>query len=255
MFSAVDAYDRFVGRYSRGLARQLIALSGVGPGMRALDVGCGTGALTSELVAVLGPDSLSAIDPSEAFVAAARERLPGVDIRLGPAEQLPFHDDEFYATFAQLVVNFMTDAAGGLREMSRVTRSGGRVLGAVWDYGGGMTLLRTFWDAASALSNGGQVRDERNMRYATQPELAALWQQAGLLDVAVTPVVVPAHYADFEDLWAPFEKGIGPAGAYTTALTKDRRRALKAEMQRRLGVADEPFNLTARAWAAVGRVP
>src|SRR5688500_18374764 len=107
MFSADDAYDRFVGRYSPGLARELIALSGLGAGMRALDVGCGPGALSAELVAVLGVANVSAIDPSEAFVNAARDRLPGVDIRVGPAEQLPFDDDLFDAAFAQLVVNFM----------------------------------------------------------------------------------------------------------------------------------------------------
>src|SRR5688572_1104848 len=104
MFSAVDAYDRFVGRYSPGLAHELIALSRVGAGMRALDVGCGTGLLTSELVRVLGPANVVAIDPSEAFVTAARARLPGVDVRVGPAEDLPFEDGSFDATFAQLVV-------------------------------------------------------------------------------------------------------------------------------------------------------
>ena len=255
MFTAVDAYDRFVGRYSPGLARQLIALSGIEAGMRALDVGCGTGTLTAELVAVLGSGNVVGIDPSEAFVDAARSRLPEVEIRVGPAEQLPFDDEAFDAALAQLVVNFMTDANEGLREMSRVTKTGGVVAGAVWDYGDGMTMLRTFWDSASALSESGRVRDERNMRFATQPELEGLWLRAGMTSVVVTPAVVTVSYRGFEELWAPFEQGIGPAGAYTVALPGQARAALKDEMRRRLAVGEEPFDLTARAWAAVGRVP
>ena len=134
---AADSYDRFMGRYSVLLAPQLAAFAGVAPGQRVLDVGCGPGALTTELVRLLGPDEVTAVDPSEPFVAAARERHPGVTVEQAAAEALPFADDSFDAALAQLVVHFMTDPVAGLQEMARVTRGGGLVAACVWDHGGG----------------------------------------------------------------------------------------------------------------------
>jgi SAM-dependent methyltransferase len=250
------AYDRLVGRYARELGRALIAAAGVQPGARALDVGCGPGALTTELVAVLGPDAVAAVDPSEPFVAACRERLPGVRVDLAAAEALPFGDAAFDHALAQLVVNFMGDAVAGVAEMRRVTRPGGTVAAAVWDYRGGMTLLRHFWDAAVALDPSAADRDEgRRMPFCTPPELSALWSAAGLEDAAITDAVVSAGYDSFEDLWQPLELGVGPSGAYAAALTPERRAAFKEEFRRRLDVGDEPFRLTARAWLATGGVP
>jgi SAM-dependent methyltransferase len=254
MFTAVDAYDRFVGRYSAELARRLIATSGLAAGDRALDVGCGPGGLTTELVALLGPDHVAAVDPSPAFVEACRIRNPGVTVEVATAEALPFDNRAFDASLAQLVVNFMTDARAGIGEMKRVTKSRGAVVAAVWDYGGEMTLLRTFWAAAATVQSTGFKRDERNMRFASPGELRELWTAVGLRDVVVSEAVVAAHYADFNDLWQPLESGVGPAGAYTSALPEDRRMALRAEMQRRLGMGDKPFDLTARAWVVTGRV-
>jgi ubiquinone/menaquinone biosynthesis C-methylase UbiE len=247
-----EAYDRFVGRYSGALAQELCDAAGVRTPASALDVGCGPGALAAELASRLGPERVAAIDPSEPFAAAARSRLPGVRVETGAAEALPFADGEFDFALAQLVVNFMTDALAGVREMRRVSR--GVVAAAVWDYKERMTLLRTFWDAALEVDPTAGERDEgRRMGYATPNDLAGLWRAAGLGHVAVGPVTVVAAYADFEDLWAPLERGAGPAGAYTTSLEPERRAALKAELRRRLDAGNGPFRLTARAWVVTGR--
>src|SRR5688500_4873461 len=144
---AADAYDRFMGRYSRLLSPQLADFAGVRGGQRVLDVGCGPGALTSELVMRLGPSAVAAVDPSESFVAAARARHPGVDVQRASAEQLPFADDEFDAALAQLVVHFMADPVAGIREMARVTREHGVVAACVWDHAGDAGPLSLFWKA------------------------------------------------------------------------------------------------------------
>lgn len=250
-----EAYDRFVGRYSHDLARALISAADVRPGGRALDVGCGPGALTTELAAVLGSENVAAVDPSVPFADACRQRLPGVDVHLASAEALPFDDDAFDHVLAQLVVNFMTDAPGGVREMHRVTRRGGTIAAAVWDYAGEMTLLRGFWDSAVALDPAAAARDEgRSMPFCTPEDIGALWATADLEDVEVSAVVVDAGYDDFEDLWHPLEVGVGPAGAYATSLAIDHRAALKEHLHRHLAVEDGPFRLTARAWVVTGRV-
>ena len=252
---SADAYDRLVGRYSPQLASALIAFAGVEPGMRALDVGCGTGAVTAALADRLGPERVRAVDPSEPFAEACRARLPGVEVVVAGAEALPFADGEFDAALSQLVVNFMRDAEAGVREMARVTRSGGLVASCVWDYAGEMTLLRTFWDAAREVDPAGGAADEGAvMRWCTEDELAGLWRTAGLGDVRSAPLVVSASYAGFEDLWSPLLAGIGPAGAFCVSLDDDHRAALHDTYRRRLGVGDDPFELTARAWAVAGSV-
>ncbi len=250
-----EAYDRHVGRYCRELAVALIAAAGVQPGRRALDVGCGPGALTAELAALLGAEQVQAVDPSPPFVDACRRRVQGVQVGVASAESLPFADASFGHALAQLVVNFMTDPPAGVREMRRVTRPGGTVAAAVWDYAGEMTLLRRFWDAAVALDPSAADRDEgRSMPYCTPDELGALWSAAGLAEVSVSAAVVEAGYEGFEDLWLPLTLGVAPSGAYAAALPPERRAALKQELRRRLAVGDEPFRLTARAWIASGRV-
>jgi SAM-dependent methyltransferase len=252
---STDAYDRFVGRYGAELAAALIEFTRVEPGMRALDVGCGPGALTSALAARLGAPNVCAVDPSEPFAEACRARVPGVEVRVASAEALPFADGSFDATLSQLVVNFMRDAEAGVRELVRVTRPGGVVASCVWDYAGEMTLLRTFWDAAREVDPGAAAADEgATMRWCTDGELAELWRSAGLRDVRFTPLVVHADYADFEDLWWPLPTGVGPAGAFCKSLDDDGRTALHDALRRRLGVGDGPFELTARAWAVAGLV-
>jgi ubiquinone/menaquinone biosynthesis C-methylase UbiE len=249
------AYDRFVGRYSPALAVAMIDRSGVAPGQRALDVGCGSGALVAALAEVLGAENVAGVDPSEPFADAARAKVPEAEIVVGSAEALPFEDDSFDATLSQLVVNFLSDPDQGLREMSRVTRPGGGVAGCVWDYGGEMTMLHTFWDAATALDpeGAGPLVETHTMRFATPEELGTLWERAALADVEVSPIVVEASYDDFEDLWRPFTAGIGPAGAYTASLDAEAQSALREEYARRLGDPTGAFELSARAWCAFGR--
>jgi ubiquinone/menaquinone biosynthesis C-methylase UbiE len=251
-----EAYDRWVGRYSPALARELTEFAGVTRGERALDVGCGPGALTTQLATISGAQNVAAVDPSESFVAACRERNPRVRVELAGAASMPFQDGEFDHALAQLVVNFMPDAHAGLAEMRRVTGSGGAITACTWDYADGMTLIRNFFDAAIALEPSAAEHDEgTKMRYCQPDELQALWVESGLNDVEVRPLVVIGEYAGFEDLWSPLEYGVGPAGAYVVSLDAERRSALKDELRRRLGVADQPFELTARAWAVRGVAP
>jgi SAM-dependent methyltransferase len=255
-FASAEAYDRFVGRYGAQLAEALVEFARVEPGMRALDVGCGPGALTAALVERLGAANVYGAEPSEPFAEACRARLPGVEVVVAAAESLPFADGTFDVTLSQLVVNFMQDAQAGVREMTRVTRPGGAVASCVWDYGGEMTLLRAYWDAAREIDpEGAAAADEgAAMRWCREGELADLWRAAGLRGVRSGSFVVRAAYSDFEDLWWPLPTGVGPAGAFCKALDDDRRAALHEAFRRRLGVGDGPFELTARAWAAAGSV-
>ena len=189
--------------------------------MRALDVGCGPGALAAELAALLGPGAVTAIDPSAPFAAACAARLPEVEVVVGSAEALPFADATFDAVLSQLVVNFMGDAQAGVREMARVARPGGVVASCVWDYAGEMTLLRAFWDAAHRDRPGRRRggRRGRGHEWCRDGELAELWHAAGLRDIRSDAFVVRASYTGFEDLWAPLPTGVGPAGAFCAALT------------------------------------
>jgi SAM-dependent methyltransferase len=255
--AAAEAYDRHVGRYGAPLAAALIRFSRVEPGMRALDVGCGPGALTAALAERLGEASVSAVDPSEPFAEACRRRSPGAEVLIASAEALPFADQAFDATLSQLVVNFMHDPEAGVREMARVTRPGGIVASCVWDYPGEMTLLRAFWDAAREVDpEGGAAADEGTvMQWCAEGELAELWRAVGLHAVRFGELVVTAGYADFEDLWSPFPTGVAPSGAFCKSLDGDRRAQLHDAYRRRLGVGGEPFELTARAWAVAGIVP
>jgi SAM-dependent methyltransferase len=251
------AYDRFVGRYSPALAEALVDFAGVEPGMRALDVGCGPGALAGALAQRLGPENVAAADPSEPFVEACRARVPGAEVVVAHAEALPFAEGTFDAVLSQLVVNFMDDAEQGVREMARVARPRGVVASCVWDYRGEMTLLRAFWDAARDVEpERAAAADEGvTMRWSGEGELAELWRSSGLDGVRFAPLVVRADYEDFEDLWWPLPTGVGPAGAFTKALDEARRGDLREALRRRLGVGDGPFELSARAWAVAGQKP
>jgi ubiquinone/menaquinone biosynthesis C-methylase UbiE len=251
-----QAYDRWVGRYSTHLGAALIEFAGIEPGMKVLDVGCGPGALSAALVGRVGASNVYAVDPSEPFVEACRQRLPGVNAIVASAESLPFPDGEFDAALAQLVVNFMSDPEAGVREMARTTRAGGVVAACVWDYGGEMTLLRAFWDAAREVEPvRGEAGDEAAvMKWSGEGDLAELWQQAGLTDVRFGALQVSAAYESYDDLWAPLQSGVGPAGAFYESLDDEERAELYEAFRRRLGVGEEPFELTARAWAAAGTV-
>ena len=245
---SADAYDRFMGRYSVQLAPGLADLARVRAGQRALDVGCGPGALTAELVRRLGPQAVAACDPSEPFVAAAGERHPGVDVRLAAAEELPYPDDTFDVTIAQLVVHFMTDPIAGLAEMARVTRPEGVVAACVWDLAGGRAPISPFWQAARDLDRG--AKDESRLAGARAGQLSELFEAAGLREVEEATLPAAVDHASFDDWWQPFTLGVGPAGAYAKSLGETERAALRERCRQLLPEA--PFTLSAHAWAARG---
>jgi ubiquinone/menaquinone biosynthesis C-methylase UbiE len=252
---AADMYARFIGRYAPSLAAALIEAVGIEPGSRVVDVGCGPGGLTKALAEVVGAENVSAVDPSEPFAELCRRQVPGADVRVAAAEELSFEDDSFDGALAQLVVNFMSDAERGVGEMKRVVRPGGTVAACTWDYAGEMTMLRAYWDAAREVEpEAAQADEAATMRYATLDELTDLWRTVGLDEVTGGELWVSAAYEDFDDLWAPFPTGIGPAGAFCAALEPERQEALRAAFARRLGDPSGPFELRARAWYAVGRV-
>jgi ubiquinone/menaquinone biosynthesis C-methylase UbiE len=238
-----------MGRYSIPLAPQFGEFAEVRPEQRVLDVGCGPGALTAELVRRLGPSSVSAVDPSEPFVAAAQERHPGVNVHRASAEQLPFPDGDFDTSLAQLVVHFMADPIKGLSEMARVTRPGGVVAACVWDHAGGEGPLSGFWEAARELDP--EVEDESDLAGSRKGHLAELLREVGLEEVEEEVLSVSVEHASFDEWWEPFTFGVGPAGAYLAELDQERQTRLRERCQD--AFPDAGLLLTARAWAARGR--
>ncbi|MDH3189049.1 MAG: class I SAM-dependent methyltransferase [Acidimicrobiia bacterium] len=246
---AADAYDRFMGRFSSLLAPQFVDYSAVESGQVVLDVGCGPGSLTEELTRRLGASSVHAVDPSPSFVAAARTRNPGVDVHTAVAEDLPFPDGRFDATLAQLVVHFMSDPERGIREMSRVTHTGGVVAACVWDHAGGEGPLALFWDVVRSLH--GQVHDESDLPGTRQGHLNEILESAGLSQVRGSSLVVGVEYNSFEEWWEPFNHGVGPAGAFVAGLASDERDDLREQC--RLALPEAPFVISGRAWVARGQ--
>ena len=253
---AVDAaaYDLFMGRYSRPLADLFADAAGVEHGQSALDVGCGPGALTGVLVQRLGAASVAACDPSSSFVTACRERHPGVEVTSGSAEALPFAAGRFDRVLAQLVLHFVSEPRQALRELMRVARPGGAIAACVWDFGGGMQLLRRFWDAALAVDPA--APDEaRTLRFGREGELAALLSTAALRDVTETTLRVCVEYQSFDELWGGLRAGVGPAGSYCAALAPSQQERVREILLQGLGAPSGPFQLSALARCATGRVP
>ncbi len=247
-----EQYDRFMGRYAPTLAVALADAAGVASGMRVLDVGCGPGGLTRELVARVGAAGVAAIDPAPQFAGACRERHPGADVRVGAAEQLPWGDGEFDAALSQLVIGFMRDPDRGVAEMKRVTRPGGTIAACMWDTAtGGMTMLRIFWQAVHSIDPA--VPGEKQFAGTAEGDIAGRFARAGLADVEGGALNARAHYAGFEDFWEPFTFAIGPVGEYLASLSEERQAAVREACREAL--ADGPFALDARAWFARGTVP
>lgn len=246
---AADAYDRFMGRYSTPLSSPFADFAEIAPGQNALDVGCGPGALTAELVRRLGPAAVAAVDPSESFVEALRDRQPNVSVQRGKAEQLPFPDGAFDAVVAQLVVHFMDDAVAGLREMARVARAGGVVAACVWDFGGQNGPLGPFWRCVRELDP--TAGDESELAGTTEGDLTRIFHAAGMDATQEAVLSVDVQHASFEDWWEPYTLGVGPAGAYVASLDDEHRERLRALCEERLLA---PFVLAARAWATRARV-
>ena len=241
---AAESYARFMGRFSEPLAEAFADAAGLRAGLRALDVGCGPGALTARLVDRLGADAVSAVDPSTAFLAAARARFPDVDVRHASAEALPFGDGTFDATLAQLVVHFMEDPVAGLREMGRVTRAGGVVAACVWDFAGRHSPLSLFWSAAEEADE--TVVTESGLAGARDGHLVELATAAGLADPEHSVLTVSVPYDSFEEWWEPYTLGVGPAGSYLASVDVDVREQIYRRCREQLPAGR--FEVTARAW-------
>jgi SAM-dependent methyltransferase len=247
-----EHYDRFMGRYTPSLAVAFADAVDIRAGLRVVDVGCGPGGLAMELAGRVGPENVAAIDPAAQFAEACRERIPGADVRVGVAEELPWEDATFDVALASLVIGFMSDPDQGVREMARVTRAGGTVAACFWDIaGGGMTMLRVFWEAAREVDP--TVEGERRLAGIEEGDIARRFQAAGLAGVVGGSLRASADYAGFDDFWQPLTLAVGPAGQHLQSLPEDQRERVREACRARL--PEGPFSLDARAWYARGTVP
>jgi SAM-dependent methyltransferase len=244
-----ESYLRFMGRYSEPLAHEFLAYAALPDGGRVLDVGCGPGVLTQLLVDRSAAGPVAAIDPSPPFVEATRARFPDVDVRRGTAEALPYDDDTFDAALAALVVHFMTDPAGGLREMGRVTRPGGVVAASVWDHAGNGSPLSLFWQAASDIDPA--APHEGDLPGTSEGHLRSLATEAGLADVEASALTVHVRFTSYDEWWAPYLLGVGPLGAYVATLGEEHRRQLRERCTALL--PEPPFDQAASAWVVRAR--
>ncbi|MGW4487284.1 class I SAM-dependent methyltransferase [Amycolatopsis sp. NPDC004368] len=258
-WSSGEAYERYVGRWSRRVAAAFVEATVVAPGARWLDVGCGTGALTNAVLAAADPGCVVGLDAAEAFVGHAATRVgdPRAAFVAGDAQSLPMRSHAFDAAVSGLALNFLPDPARAVAEWARVVKPGGVVAAYVWDYAEGMELMRWFWDAAAVLDPAVAELDEGRRFPLCRPEpLSRLWTDAGLTGVVVRAIGVRTAFAGFDDYWLPFLGGQGPAPGYTVQLREDRRQALRDLLHARLPIAaDGSITLTARAWAVRGSVP
>jgi SAM-dependent methyltransferase len=256
-FQNAEAYERFMGRWSRRLAPLLVRFGGLSDGDRVLDVGCGTGSLTFSLPGLANVSAVTGVDLTPGFLDFARARGtdPRITFRQGDARALPFDGNSFDRAFAMLVLHFIPDAARAVAEMRRVVRPGGTVAAAVWDLYGGQPHIRMVWDTAAVLDPGLEPPLFRPM---TAPgEMADTWRALGLREVEQTSLMIRVEFSSFEDFWSPFLLGEGPHGRYVAGLTEPARAALR-EHARRAYLAnrpDGPRSFVSVAWACRGTVP
>jgi len=254
-----DAYEPYVGRWSRRVAERFLDWLAIAPGRRWLDVGCGTGAVSQTILERCAPERVIAVDPSDAYLAHARGRLGDdrIEFRKGSAEALPAEDGTAAAVVSGLVLNFVPDQAAALAEMRRAVEPGGTVAVYVWDYAGEMQLMRRFWDAAVALDPAASELDEGRRFPVCRPDaLADLFTGAGFDDVETRPIQIPTVFRDFDDYWTPFLGGQGPAPGYCVSLPEERRAELRERIRATLPTEpDGAIPLIARAWAARATAP
>ena len=253
-WSAGDAYDTYMGRWSRQIAPQFVDWLGAAPGLRWVEVGCGTGALSAQILKRTAPESLVAVDPSAGFVAKARAAVPDprASFREGDAQALDLPSASADLVVSALVLNFVPDRHRALTEMRRVARPGGRVAFYVWDYpGGGVEFMRAFWTAAAALDPAARdLTEDRRFPFCTPASLAAELADAGLTDIRSAPLTSPTFFRDFNDFWHPFTLGAGPAPGYCASLPPEHRQRLRANLEATLPYEpDGSIKLQTRAWA------
>jgi SAM-dependent methyltransferase len=260
-WAAGDAYERYMGRWSRLVAARFLDWLGAPAGADWLDLGCGTGALTQTILARASPRSIVAVDQSAGFVAHARAANSDVHVRMrfevADARTLPLADASVDVAASALMLNFVPDRVAALRELRRVVRPGGLIAFYVWDYpGGGLEFLRAFWTVAASLD--GDARDlteDRRFPFCTSEALVALAEEAGFLGVQCTPLVAPTIFEDFDDYWRPFALGTGPAPGYVANLAPPARDRLRSLLDDSLPRRDDgSIAFSARAWAVKGRV-
>ncbi len=251
-----DAYEAYVGRWSRLVALAFLRWLEVPDGRSWLDVGCGTGALTTAVLTTAAPARVTGVDPSEGFLATARAAIDDsrVTFQVGDAIALPVPDNSFDAVVSGLALNFVSDAQRAAAECVRVAAPGGVVAAYVWDYAEGMAMMRHFWNAAAVLDPASAALDEDLRFPLCQPEpLRALWTGAGLQTVTVEAMTIPTVFTDFDDFWRPFLGGQGPAPSYAMSLSEEHRDALREILRSTLPAApDGSIQLTATAWAVRG---
>ncbi|MGH2981856.1 MAG: class I SAM-dependent methyltransferase [Solirubrobacterales bacterium] len=252
-----EAYERHTGRYAAALASEFVPFAGVEPGMRVLDVGCGTGKLTEVVASMTGSDRVVGVDPSEEYLEACRTRLPGTELHTATGEELPFEDGAFDCVLSQMVVQALDEPPRAAREMVRVCAPGGTVATCAWDFRDGMPLLDAYWGAALAVDpeGAGEAGGDEHNPWCTFEGLQRFWREAGAGEVEGAEVSVSADYDGIEDAWWPFAAGAGLSGSYCRSLNDATRTALHGEFQRRLGSPPGRFSLTARAWMSRGRAP
>lgn len=250
------AYEPYVGRWSRVIAREFLAWLAVPPGGRWLDIGSGTGALSETILDQAAPGAVQGIDPAEGFVAYARRKITDkrVTFEIGNAQQLPVESAAYDAVVSGFVLNFIPDHKLAAAEMVRATRPGGVVAAYVWDYAARMQFMRHFWNAAAALSPDGPEVDEGKRFPICNPEpLVDLFRNAGLTGVEVRPIDIWTVFKDFDDFWLPFLGGQGAAPAYAMSLSAETHEALRERLRIALPFAnDGSIPLMARAWAVRG---
>jgi SAM-dependent methyltransferase len=255
-WNEAEAYEPFMGRWSRPIARDFVAWLEVSHGQDWLDVGCGTGELCESILQCAEPAELLGIDRSSAYIGFAASRARDVRARfeVGDAVALPVRDNAFDATVSGLMLNFIAEPRAAVREMARAARPDGMVAAYVWDYAGGMQMLRRFWDAARALDTNTMGLDEGNRFPICQPDaLASLFRESAISNVTVSAVDVPTTFRDFDDYWMPFLGGQGPAPSYVRSLSQSNRARLREALRRALPAEpDGAIHLRARAWAVKG---
>jgi trans-aconitate methyltransferase len=252
-----DAYEQYVGRWSRKVAAEFLRRLALPFGLAWADVGCGTGALVATILDICEPSSVYGIDSSEPLLARARSRIGDARARFdtGDATRLPWMSGMCDVTVSGLVLNFVRDHESMAREMVRVTRPGGRVAAYVWDYAGGMQMMRHFWDAAVAVSPGDAKLDQAERFPVCQPgPLQALFERAGLTSVTVGAIDVPTVFRDFDDYWTPFLGRTGAAPTYLASVSDEVRERIRLALEARLATRGGPIDLTARAWTVQGLV-